>query len=151
MLNRLFILLIGIAFVGCSSSYAQKIQLIFGSGFDNDTCMVIVDNGFKMDTVLIDKVLTTKESMGVATQFLIEYPRTNKTTSIEITVNNRVRGSYSFDVLKSTSELLVEFNRDVIARHIQLRGNDGFSDYKSKREYEFLEFNLRQNGGFKFY
>jgi len=78
-----------------------------------------------------------------------------KTISIFIIINNKVQGSYTFDRLKNKSELLVEFFRDFMLREIELSEKqkqlEDNINYKTKWKYEYLEFYLKQNGGFQFY
>jgi hypothetical protein len=104
---------------------------------------------------MVNEVLTTKESMGVAKQIKIEYPKSNMTTSIKLYINNRVQGDFTFDKLKNKSEIMVDYYRDIMARDIFIRKQKKLStinnDYKTNWKYEFLEFNLKQKGRFQFY
>ena len=86
-----FCIVASLTVILCNNSFSQKkMTLFFGDGFNQDTCTVILDNGNNRDTVLYNKVITTKESLSFAEQIQIEYSKSNKTTSILIIINNTI-------------------------------------------------------------
>lgn len=142
------------------SQNKKSLDIIFGSGFIGDTCILVIQNNppiGKKDTIWDDKIINSSLALGLAYVATVYYPSKNTSTSIIITINNKLVNKYTFDKIKNDSELLIEFtNRDFLHRMDKISGDSIFQEYtKSPREgfikrTESLSFYLKQKGKFIF-